>query len=64
MAPCFDDSPELRSHIRNLLYDYSKLHCTTNYLTFTEDLVSEVRMSVEPLIPYLTLHWLFSSLRT
>jgi len=43
MTPYLNDSPELRSHIRNLLYDYSKLHCTTNYLTFTEDLVSEVR---------------------
>jgi len=49
MTPDFKDSPELRLHIRNLLYEYSLLHCTTNYLTFTEDLVSEVRKTAESL---------------
>jgi len=64
MTPYSSDSPELRLHIRNLLYNYSILHYTTNHLTFTEELASEVRTTMEPLISSLTLRWLFSSSRT
>lgn len=32
----------LRQHIRNLLLDYALTHLTTNYVTFTQDAVSEV----------------------
>jgi len=65
MTPYFSDSPELRLHIRNLLHEYSKSHYTKNHLTFTEELVSEVRKTVELLISYLTLYsLLFSSSRT
>ncbi|PPQ89986.1 hypothetical protein CVT25_009626 [Psilocybe cyanescens] len=38
------ESPEFRQHIRALLYEYSVTHYTTNYITFTEDMVSEVRV--------------------
>ena len=55
MTPYLSDSPELRLHIRNLLHNYSILHYTTNYLTFTEELASEVRTTMEPLISFLTL---------
>lgn len=32
-------------HVRNLLYDYVKKHCTVDYVTFTEGVVSEVSFS-------------------
>ncbi|EPQ50101.1 hypothetical protein GLOTRDRAFT_134253 [Gloeophyllum trabeum ATCC 11539] len=32
----------LRQHIRNLLLDYALTHLTTNYVTFTQDAVSEL----------------------
>ena len=41
-----NDTEELRHHIHHLLHDYSKTHLTTNYIDFTEDLVSEVRISL------------------
>ena len=37
-----NDTEELRHHIHHLLRDYSRTHLTTNYIDFTEDLVSEV----------------------
>ncbi len=37
------ESAEFRLRIRDLLYDYAITHLTTNYLTYTEDFVSEVR---------------------
>ena len=37
-----NDNEELRHHIHHLLRDYSRIHLTTNYIDFTEDLVSEV----------------------
>jgi hypothetical protein len=36
------ESLRFRVHVRNLLYDYVKKHCTVDYLTFTDGLVSEV----------------------
>lgn len=41
------ESLRFRAHLHNLLYDYVKKHCTVDYLTFTEDLVSEVSFSLE-----------------
>ena len=41
-----NDTEELRHHIHHLLRDYSRTHLTTNYIDFTEDLVSEVWISV------------------
>jgi hypothetical protein len=38
----FSKSAEFRDHIRNLLYEYSITHYTTNYIEYTEDLVWEV----------------------
>ncbi|KAF8167181.1 hypothetical protein B0H34DRAFT_3858 [Crassisporium funariophilum] len=35
------DSPELGLHIHSLLHDYCITHCTTDYVSFTEDLVTE-----------------------
>ncbi|KIM38160.1 hypothetical protein M413DRAFT_30301 [Hebeloma cylindrosporum] len=49
MTDYVTDSPELRLHIRNLLHDYSLSHYTTNYLTFTEDLVSEFIEDLKPI---------------
>ncbi|KAF8971848.1 hypothetical protein BDZ97DRAFT_1913740 [Flammula alnicola] len=43
------ESAEFRLHIRNLLYKYSVSHYTTNYLTFTEDLVSEFIEDLKPI---------------
>lgn len=37
-----NDTEELRHHIHHLLHDYSRTHYTTNYIEFTENLVSEV----------------------
>lgn len=34
---------QLRSHIRNLLFDYAKTHLTTDYIVWTEEAVSEVQ---------------------
>lgn len=42
MSSGFADSAEFSHHIRNLLYEYSINHYTTNYIEFTEDLVGEV----------------------
>ena len=39
-------SEELRHHIHHLLRDYSRTHFTTDYIDFTEDLVSEVWISL------------------
>jgi hypothetical protein len=36
---------ELRAHVRYLLFDYARAHLTKDYLTFSEDAVSEVRTS-------------------
>lgn len=36
------ESIEFRLHIRNLLYNYATTHLITDYLTYTEDFVSEV----------------------
>jgi hypothetical protein len=33
---------DLRAHVRHLLLDYAKIHLTKDYITFTEDAVSEV----------------------
>lgn len=41
-----NDTEELRLHIHHLLHDYSRTHYTTNYIEFTENLVSEVRISL------------------
>jgi len=41
------ESLKFRLHVRNLLYDYFKQHCTKDYLTFTEDLLSEVQSWIE-----------------
>jgi hypothetical protein len=41
-----NDTEELRHHIHHLLRDYSRIHLTTNYIDFTEDLVSEVWISL------------------
>ena len=41
-----NDTEELRLHIHNLLHDYSRTHYTTNYIDFTENLVSEVWISL------------------
>ena len=41
-----NDTEELRFHIHHLLHDYSRTHYTTNYIEFTENLVSEVRISL------------------
>ena len=52
------ESAEFRLHIRNLLYDYAITHLTTNYLTYTEDFVSEVRnLSSQPLTCVLNLFY-------
>ncbi|KDR85963.1 hypothetical protein GALMADRAFT_132579 [Galerina marginata CBS 339.88] len=42
------ESAEFRLHIRSLLYEYSISHYTTNYVTFTEDLVSEFLEGLKP----------------
>ena len=34
----------LRTHIRNLLLNYSLTHLATNYVTWTQDTVNEVRL--------------------
>ncbi|KAH9486089.1 hypothetical protein JR316_0000153 [Psilocybe cubensis] len=44
---CFE-SAEFRQHIRALLYEYIITHCTTDYLTFTEGLVSEFLQDLKP----------------
>lgn len=44
---------ELRAHIRNLLFDYTKIHLTTDYITFTENIVSQVTTNL--LTRFLTL---------
>ena len=41
-----NDTEELRHHIHHLLRDYARTHITTNYIDFTENLVSEVRISL------------------
>jgi len=40
------DSLKFRLHVRNILQAYVKQHCTKDYLTFTEDVLSEVRMKI------------------
>lgn len=40
-----NDAEELRLHIHHLLHDYSRTYYTTNYIEFTENLVSEVWIS-------------------
>jgi hypothetical protein len=47
MDLCLDiDTEELRLHIHRLLHDYFRTHYTTNYIDFTENLVSEVWISI------------------
>lgn len=41
----------LRAHIRNLLLDYSLTYLTTDYVTFTENAVSEVGAIFDTLPP-------------
>ena len=41
-----NDTEELRLHIHYLLRDYARTHLTTNYIDFTENLVSEVWISL------------------
>jgi len=38
------ESSEFQLHIRNLLYEYSRSYLTTDYVTFTENVVAEVRL--------------------
>ncbi|KAF8174930.1 hypothetical protein BJ912DRAFT_858120 [Pholiota molesta] len=42
------ESAEFRLHIHRLLYNYAIAHLTTNYLTFTENLVSEFIEYLQP----------------
>ncbi|KAF8813427.1 hypothetical protein BYT27DRAFT_7084485 [Phlegmacium glaucopus] len=42
------DSEELRLHIHRLLHDYSRTHYTTNYVEFTENLVTEFLEGLQP----------------
>ncbi|KAF8816139.1 hypothetical protein BYT27DRAFT_7333525 [Phlegmacium glaucopus] len=42
------DPEELRLHIHRLLHDYSRTHYTTNYVEFTENLVSEFLEGLQP----------------
>ena len=51
---------ELRAHVRYLLFDYARAHLTKDYLTFSEDAVSEVRTSFLPRLTWLTLVQLLS----
>lgn len=57
-----NDTEELRFHIHHLLHDYSRTHYTTNYIEFTENLVSEVRISLFLVSPvfYLLIFSVFS----
>ncbi|KAJ3514549.1 hypothetical protein NLJ89_g2311 [Agrocybe chaxingu] len=48
MATNIEDSAEFRQHIHNLLHDYSKTHYTTDYISFTEDLVAEFIENLRP----------------
>ncbi|KAF9478879.1 hypothetical protein BDN70DRAFT_807870 [Pholiota conissans] len=43
------ESEEFSLHIRRLLYNYSLTHLTTNYLTYTENLVSEFIEYLQPI---------------
>ena len=39
-----EEERALREHIRNILYEYAVTHLTTDYVQFTEDAVSEVKV--------------------
>ena len=43
MDPPLDPELELRVHIRSLLLDYVLTHLATNYVTWTQDAVTDVR---------------------
>ncbi|CAA7265011.1 unnamed protein product [Cyclocybe aegerita] len=48
MTTNIEDSAEFRQHIHTLLRDYSKAHYTTDYISFTEDLVAEFIENLRP----------------
>jgi hypothetical protein len=51
----------LQAHIREKLLDYALTHLTKNYITYTENAVTEVRLSTPYSQPESSLHWSFSS---
>lgn len=44
---------KLRAHIRNLLFDYSQVHLTNDYISFTEDTVSQVIVDLSDAFSYI-----------
>lgn len=56
MDPPLDPELELRAHIRGLLLQYALTHLATNYVTWTQEAVTDVRTLTKSLLAYTSVY--------